>query len=55
MEKVLAAVRFGLKDVILPEQNRSDWMEIPKEVRRQIKAHFVTEISQAVRIALEPK
>jgi ATP-dependent Lon protease len=54
-EKVLAAVRFGLKDVILPDQNRSDWLEVPKEVRDHIKAHFVTEISQAVRIALEGK
>src|SRR3954469_9317956 len=31
-EKVLAAARSGLKQVILPEQNRSDWLEGPKEV-----------------------
>jgi ATP-dependent Lon protease len=54
-EKVLAAVRFGLKHVILPQQNHSDWMEVPKEVRDKIKAHFVSEISQAVKIALESK
>ena len=32
-EKVLAAVRFGLKEIILPEENHSDWMEVPKEAR----------------------
>jgi ATP-dependent Lon protease len=52
-EKVLAAVRFGLKEIILPEQNHSDWMDVPKEAREKIKVHFVTQISQAVRIALE--
>src|SRR5205814_8845024 len=28
-EKVLAAARFGIKQVILPEQNKSDWTEVP--------------------------
>ncbi|MSU56666.1 MAG: endopeptidase La [Pedosphaera sp.] len=54
-EKVLAAVRFGMKHVILPEQNKPDWMEVPVEARKKIKAHFVSHISQALRAALEPK
>jgi ATP-dependent Lon protease len=54
-EKVLAAIRFGLKHVILPEQNKSDWMEVPPEARKKIKAHFVSHISQAIKLALEPK
>jgi ATP-dependent Lon protease len=54
-EKVLAAVRFGVKHVILPEQNKPDWQEVPAEVRAKIKAHFVNHISQVVKIALEPK
>jgi len=54
-EKVLAAVRFGVKHVILPEQNKPDWLEAPAEVRTKIKAHFVNHISQVVRIALESK
>ncbi|HXR06060.1 MAG TPA: endopeptidase La [Candidatus Acidoferrum sp.] len=54
-EKVLAAARSGMKEVILPEQNRNDWLEVPAEVRQKIKAHFVNEISQLFPIALRPK
>jgi ATP-dependent Lon protease len=54
-EKVLAAVRFGVKHVILPESNKPDWLEVPTEVRTKIKAHFVNHISQVIRVALEPR
>ncbi len=54
-EKVLAAVRFGVKHVILPEQNKPDWEEIPAEVRAKIKVHFVSHISEVVKTALEAK
>lgn len=54
-EKVLAAVRFGVKHVILPEQNKPDWEEIPAEVRSKIKVHFVSHISEVVKTALESK
>jgi len=47
-EKVLAAVRTGLKEVVLPEQNRSDWLELPEGVRQKIKATFVRKISDLV-------
>src|SRR5262249_20835866 len=54
-EKVLAANRSGLRQVILPEQNKNDWLEVPKEVREKMKAHFVTHISELVELALRPK
>ena len=54
-EKVLAAVRFGVKHVILPDQNKPDWEEIPAEVRAKIKVHFVNHISEVVKTALEGK
>lgn len=54
-EKVLAAVRFGVKNVILPEQNKPDWLEVPAEVRAKIKVHFVSHISEVIRVALEAK
>jgi len=53
-EKVLAAARSGVKQVLLPEQNRSDWLEVPQEVRNKLKVHFARQISDAIRIALRP-
>jgi ATP-dependent Lon protease len=54
-EKLLAAARFGIKEVILPEQNKSDWLEAPAEVRSKLKAHFVRQIADVLKLALEPK
>jgi ATP-dependent Lon protease len=51
-EKVLAAARSGLKHIILPAQNRNDWLEVPIEVRRKLTAHFVDHITQMLPIAL---
>jgi ATP-dependent Lon protease len=53
-EKVLAAARSGLKQVILPEQNKSDWSEVPDEVRKKMKVHFVNHISELIEAALKP-
>ena len=54
-EKILAAERFGLKHIILPEANRGDWQEVPAEVRQKLKAHFVSHISELIALALRPK
>ena len=53
-EKVLAAARSGVKQLILPEQNKNDWMEVPTEVRSKMKVHFVRTISQLIPLALRP-
>src|SRR5208337_3518767 len=54
-EKVLAAVRFGIKEVILPELNKADWLDVPAEVRAKLKAHFVGQVADVLRLALEIK
>jgi ATP-dependent Lon protease len=54
-EKVLAAQRFGMKQVILPEGNKSDWLDVPVEARGKMKAHFVRQISEVLQLALAPK
>jgi len=54
-EKILAAVRFGVKHVLLPERNKSDWLEVPVEARKKLKVHFVRHISQVLHLALEVK
>ena len=51
-EKVLAAARFGIKDIILPEQNRSDWSEVPEEVRDKLKVHFIRHVTELLPLAL---
>ena len=54
-EKVLAASRFGIKEIILPDQNKSDWLDVPAEVRAKLKVHFVRHIADILRLALEVK
>src|SRR5581483_4049672 len=45
-EKVLAAARSGLRHIVLPEDNRNDWLEAPPEARQKLKAHFIDNIAQ---------
>ncbi len=54
-EKVLAAARFGIKEIILPDQNQPDWTEVPEEVRKKLKVHFIRRISDLLPLALQPK
>jgi ATP-dependent Lon protease len=54
-EKVLAAARFGIKELLLPDQNASDWSEVPEEVRQKLKVHFVHHIAELLPLALRAK
>ena len=54
-EKVIAASRFGVKQVILPEGNKPDWQDVPAEVRAKLKVHFVKQISEVLQLALAAK
>jgi ATP-dependent Lon protease len=54
-EKVLAASRFGIKHIILPDQNKTDWQEVPEEVRKKLEVHFVRHISELLPLALRTK
>jgi ATP-dependent Lon protease len=54
-EKVLGARRAGIKTILLPERNRKDLMEdLPDEVREEIQFHFVKDVSEVLKLALEP-
>ena len=53
-EKVLAAHRAGLKRVLLPERNRKDLVDIPKEIRDDLEIIFVTHIDQVLEKVLCP-
>jgi len=52
--KVLAAHRAGLKEIILPAQNRVDLEEIPASVRQELTFHPVESLEQALEIAFPP-
>lgn len=53
-EKVLAAHRAGVETLILPDQNEKDYLEdVPEEIRQKLKAHFVKNADQVLKIALE--
>ncbi len=54
-EKVLAAARFGIRQVVLPDQNRADWSEVPEEVRQKLKVHFIKHISELLPLVLHAK
>jgi len=49
--KVLAAHRAGIKEIILPAQNQVDLEEIPESVRRDLVFHPVERLDQALEIA----
>jgi ATP-dependent Lon protease len=54
-EKVLAARRLGVKEIILPRQNDKDVKEdLNEELRRDLTIHLVSTIDEAVLLALTP-
>ncbi len=52
-EKLLAAVRGGIKTVVIPEENRKDLPEIPKNVLRELDIRPVRWIDEVLEIALQ--
>ena len=54
-EKVLAARRLGISDVILPKQNERNINEdLTDELRREIQVHYVTMVDDVLKLALTP-
>jgi ATP-dependent Lon protease len=54
-EKVLAARRHGLLEVILPEQNENNVKEdLSEDLRRELTIHFVSTIDDVLQLALQP-
>jgi ATP-dependent Lon protease len=53
-QKALAASAAGLTDVIIPERNRGDLDDIPKEVLESVRFHPVMTVSEVLDLALEP-
>jgi len=53
-EKVLAAYRAGLRQLIMPKSNEKDLRDVPDEVKKQISFHFVSTMDEVLRLALLP-
>ena len=45
-EKLLAAARSGIREIILPEANKKDWIEAPAEVQKKLKIHWVRHVEE---------
>lgn len=50
-EKVLAARRAGIKEVILPKWNKKDLEDVPKDVLKDLVFYFVDNVQEAYRIS----
>lgn len=51
-EKIYAAHRAGLKQLIIPRKNKKDLVDIPKKVRDELKITFAEKMDEIIRIAL---
>ncbi len=52
-EKLLAAHRAGIKQVIIPKDNEKDLVDIPKKVREDIKITPVENVDEVLKISLK--
>jgi ATP-dependent Lon protease len=53
-QKVLAAHRMGLKEVILPKRNEKDIDDVPQSVREAMTFHLASRVEDVLQYALEP-
>ena len=52
-EKTLAALRSGIKTVIIPKENKKNVNELPEEVKNNLKIIYMDNVSEAIKICLE--
>ena len=53
-QKVLAAHRAGLTEVILPARNGPDLDDVPEKVREEMEFHLADDVTEVLAWALEP-
>lgn len=52
-EKVIAAHRAGIREIMLCKKNERDLKEVPEEVRQDLKFHFVENVNEVLKVALD--
>ncbi|HLK35431.1 MAG TPA: endopeptidase La [Polyangiaceae bacterium] len=53
-EKLLAAHRAGIREVLVPARNEPDLEEVPSDVRGALKVHLIKRVDQVLPLVLEP-
>jgi ATP-dependent Lon protease len=53
-EKLLAAHRAGIHEVLVPARNEPDLEEVPKDVRSELKVHLIKRVDEVLPLVLEP-
>jgi ATP-dependent Lon protease len=53
-QKLLAAHRAGLTEVIIPARNEPDLDDVPVEVREALTVHALTDVADVLAVALRP-
>jgi ATP-dependent Lon protease len=51
-EKLLAALRAGITEAIIPKDNEKDLPEVPENIRNQMKIHLAENMDQVLKVAL---
>lgn len=54
-EKLLGAVRAGIREIIIPHDNEADLEDLQEEVRKELTIHLVSELDEVVAVALRPE
>ena len=52
-EKVVAALRAGITDVVMPEDNAEEYGDLPEAVRSKIKVHFVSNCRELLKTVFD--
>src|SRR3989441_405161 len=51
-EKVLGAVRAGIRTIVLPKENAADLDDLPEDVRSSLEVHLVEDLDEVLTLAL---
>ncbi|MCL2448547.1 MAG: endopeptidase La [Polyangiaceae bacterium] len=53
-EKLLAAHRAGIREVLVPKRNERDLEDVPSDVRGELRVHLIRRVDEVLPIVLEP-
>lgn len=53
-EKVIAGQRYGFKNILIPELNKKDWVELKTEAKENLNFIFVKDVNDVIDLVLKP-